>query len=171
MKSKGKRAWLITLEGDDTKTFKRCKVLTILRPQLDRRKFAFILPILFSSQYPYTLDEKTGSLTATGQDMFYKDVYISPHPEIWYGIFPHFYLRARLVKNLRCEENKKNNFEHTLYWTELAKFRPNPKYGEAGNPDAPDSDIQVVGEKEMKYTYSTRGPLSSGDNLIKIIYD
>jgi hypothetical protein len=154
--AKGKIAWLITWEGSESEHYGRCKVVTILRPQLGTTGIASLLPVLFSSEYNYTLCEKMGFAASSGKNPFSVEPYRDINPELWYGQFPKIYLRARRVKNLRCEESKKDCFECTLYWTELPKFIPNPKYGPEGSPLAPDALKEVVGEKEAQYTYSIR---------------
>ena len=158
MRTKGKIAWLITWEGPESEHNGRCKVVTILRPQLNDSSIASLLPILFSSEYNYTLCEKMGFIASSGRDPFFKEPYRDINRELWYGHFPKDYLRARKVKNLRCEESKKDCLESTLYWTELAKFIPNPKYGPEGPPleHFDESLKQVIGEREVQYTYSIR---------------
>jgi hypothetical protein len=99
-----------------------------------------------------------GFIASTGNDPFFSKPYRDVNPEFWYGEYPKHYLRARQVKHLRCEESKKDCFECSLYWTELPKFIPNPKYG----PEGPalenfhDALKEVVGESEEHYTYSIR---------------
>lgn len=158
MKTRGRTAWLITWEGPESEHNGRCKVVTILRPQLKDGSVASLLPILFSAEYNYTLCEKMGFISSSGKDPFFKEAYRDINPELWYGHFPKHYLRARKVKDLRCEESKNDCFESTLYWTELPKFIPNPEID--FNGPLPD-DIakwtkQVVGEREVQYTYSIR---------------
>lgn len=130
--------------------------MTILRPQLGTRGIAALLPVLFSSEYNFTLCEKMGFAASSGTDAFFKEAYRDINPELWYGEFPKIYLRARRVKNLRCEESKKDCLESKLSWTELPKFIPNPKYGPEGSTSAPDALNEVVGESEAQYTYSIR---------------
>ena len=92
------------------------------------------------------------------KDTFFKEAYRDINPELWYGHFPKHYLCARKVKNLRCEESKKDCFESTLYWTELPKFIPNPKHGPEGSTleNLDDALKQVIGEREVQYTYLIR---------------
>jgi hypothetical protein len=156
MKSKGKMAWLITWEGPEAEDNGRCKVVTILRPQFGRRGVAHLLPILFSSECNYTLCEKTGFGGSVFRDSCFRETYRDINPELWYGHFPKDYLCARQVKNLRCEKSKRDYDESTLYWTELPKFIPNPKYGPEGSPFAPDRIKEVIGERDLQYTYSIR---------------
>lgn len=158
MKSKGKIAWLITWEGSESEYYGRCKVVTILRPQLGTTRIAFLLPVLFSSEYNYTLCEKMGFAGSSGRDLFFKEAYRDINPELRYGEFPKIFLRARRLKNLRCEESKRDCLESTLYWTELPNFIPNPKYGTAGPLAEKFQDAlrEVVGEREAQYTYSVR---------------
>jgi len=156
MKPKGKIAWLITWEGPESEDNGRCKVVTILRPQFGRSGITSLLPILFSSEYNYTLCEKTGFDGSIDKDPFFREAYRDINLELWYGHFPKDYLCARQVKNLWCEESKGDCLESTLYWTELPKFIPNPKYGLAGSPGTPDALKEVVGEREAQYTYSIR---------------
>ncbi len=158
MKSKGKIAWLITWEGPESEHNGRCKVVTILRPQLGEKSIASFLRVLFSSEYNYTLCEKMGFGGSIYKDTYFKKAYRDINPEFWYGHFPKIYLRARQVKNLRCEESKRDCLESTLYWTEFPKFIPNPKYGPEGPPLEKSHDAlkQVIGEREVQYTYSIR---------------
>jgi len=159
VKSKGKSAWLITWEGPEAEGNGRCKVVTILRPQLNEGSIKSLLPILFSSEYNYTLCEKVGFIASSGRDPYFRQAYRDVNPELCYGEFPKQYLRARKVKNLRCEESQKNCFESTLYWTELPKFVPNPEWDPNGPmpKDLADLTKQVSGEREASYTYSIQG--------------
>jgi hypothetical protein len=158
VKPKGRIAWLITWEGPESEHNGRCRIVTILRPQLGQDRVAALLPVLYSSEYHHTLDEKLGYISAKGRDPFFKQTYRDINPEFIYGCFPKNYLRARQVKNLRCNETRNNCFEHTLSWTELPKFIPNPKYGETGPPmELMHDDLkQVCGEVDRSYTYSIR---------------
>ena len=158
MKSKGRTAWLITWEGPESEHYGKCKIVTILRPQLHDKNIASLLPILFSSEYNYTLCEKVGCMFSSVRDPFFKKAYRDINPELWYGHFPKHYLRARKVKDLRCEESKKDCLESTLYWTELPKFIPNPDFDPNGPMPAHLADLtrRVVGEREAQYTYSIR---------------
>jgi hypothetical protein len=161
--AKGKIAWLITWEGSESEHYGRCKVVTILRPQFGTKGIATLPPVLFSSEYNFTLCEKMGIATLNGREFFLKEAYRDVNPELWYGLIPKIYLRARRVKNLRCQENKKDCFENTLYWTELPKFIPNPQYGPEGPPLETSCDAlkQVADEKEAQYTYSIRPSIES----------
>ena|SRR2546430_317639 len=165
MKTKGRTAWLVTWEGPESEHYGRCKVVTILRPQLGKSRIALLLPILFSSEYNYTLCEKMGFMASSGKVPYFKEVYRDINPELWYGHFPKIYLRARQVKNLRCEESKKDCLETALYWTELPKFIPNPKYGPEGpmleDEHSGDGLKQVTGEREAQYTYSIRSSVEA----------
>jgi hypothetical protein len=158
VKPKGRIAWLITWEGPESEHNGRCKIVTILRPQLGQDSVASLLPVLYSSEYNHTLGEKLYYITTRGKDPCFKRAYRDINPEFHYGTLWKNYLRARQVKNLWCEETKNNCFEHTLSWTELPKFIPNPKYGETGPPMGPyDDDLkQVCGEQDFSYTYSIR---------------
>src|SRR2546427_450346 len=110
MKSKGKNAWIITWEGSESEHNGRCKVVAILRPQFKKRSVAFLLPILFCSEYSYTLCEKMEFIPPKGRDPYFKEPYRDINPELWYGIIPKQYLSARQV-NLLCEKSKKDCFE------------------------------------------------------------
>jgi hypothetical protein len=160
MKSKGKIAWLITWEGPEWEYTDRCKVVAILRPQRDRSSIECLLPVLFASEYNYTLCEKMGSLTARGkEDSFFYEAYRHINPEMWYGHFTNGgYLCARRVKNLRCEESKMDSLEYTLYWTELPRFvfDPDRKPEDPLPANPADSHRQVDVEREAQYTYSIR---------------
>jgi hypothetical protein len=129
-----------------------------LLPQRGGANIASLLPVLFASEFNYTLCEKMGFIASSGKDPYFKEAYRDINPEFWYGQFPKIYLRARQVKLLRCEESKKDCFESTLYWTELPKFIPNPKYGPEGPPPENFHDAlkEVIGEEEAQYTYSIR---------------
>lgn len=163
MKPKGKIAWLITWEGPESEHNGRCKVVAVLPPQRGQSNIASLLPVLFASEYNYTLCEKMGFIPSTGKDPFFKEAYRDINPEFWYGHYPKHYLRARQVKHLRCEESKKDRFECTLYWTELPKFIPNPKYGPAGPSleNFDDALKEVIGEREAQYTYSIRSDVDN----------
>jgi hypothetical protein len=132
--------------------------VAILSPQFGEKHVASLLAILFCSEYRYTLCEKTGFLTSKGKDPFFKQVFRDVNPEFWYGHLGQEYLCARKVKNLRCEENKKDCLKSTLYWTELPKFIPNPDFDQNGPlPDNPADLIkQARGERDVKYKYSIR---------------
>src|SRR5579863_10612426 len=158
MRTKGKRAWLITWEGDEAEDHGRCKVVTILRPQFGKAGIPSLLRILFSSEYNYTLCEKTDFGSPIHKDPFFLKPYRDTNPEFCYGYFGRNYLCARQVKHLRCEESKTDCLESTLFWTELAKFIPNPKYGPTGPPleEMNNALREVVGEREAQYTYSIR---------------
>jgi len=93
-------------------------------------------------------------LTSSGKDPFFRETYRDINPEFCYGIIPKQYLSARQVKNLRCEESKKDCFESTLYWTELPKFIPDPDADPT--PENITDTKQVIGEREAQYTYSIR---------------
>src|SRR5260370_41753319 len=104
-KAKGRIAWLITWEGSESAHNGRCKVVTMLRPQFGRSGIASLLPVLFSSEYNYTLCEKLGFIASSCKDPYFTEAYRDINPELWYGHFPKIYLRARQVQNLRCEES------------------------------------------------------------------
>src|SRR6266700_1186019 len=126
MKSKGKIAWLVTWEGSESEHNGRCKLVAILRPQLTKKSIAFLLPILFCSEYGYTLCEKLGIIGSIGKDPLFRIAYRDKNPEFLYGYIPKQYLSARKVENLRCEGGKNDCLESTLYWTELPKLILNP---------------------------------------------
>ena len=165
MKPRGKKAWLITWEGPESIHLGRCKVVAILPPQRSGANIASLLPILFASEYNYTLGEKMRACASGRNDPLFKEAYRDVNPEFWYGHYMKAYLCARIVKNLRCEENRSDSFESTLCWTELPKFIPNPKYGpmgplleDLGNDDALK---EIVGERDMSYTYSIRSAIDA----------
>ena len=161
MKTKGKSAWLITWDGPESEFNGRCKVVAVLPPQLGKRSMVALLPMLFCSEYNHTLCDKLGFCIPKRKDPFFKQPYRDVNPEFLYGHPPKEHLCARKVKNLRCEENQKDCFESTLYWTELPKFIPNPDF----DPDGPmpenlaDLNKQVHGEIEAQYTYSIRAKI------------
>jgi len=157
MKTKGKIAWFITWEGPESESNGRCKVVAVLPPQLGK-SIASLLPVLYCAEYNFTLCEKMSFCIPKKKDPFAKQFYRDINPEFLYGHIPKEYLSARKVKNLRCEEGKKDCFESTLFWTELPKYIPNPKCGPEGpmleNMD--DALKEVIGDREVQYTYSIR---------------
>lgn len=158
MTTKGKRAWLITWEGDDAENNGRCKIVAVLSPYFHRHNITLLLRVLFCSEYRLTLSEKMAFGLANKNQMprFLIHAYRDINPAFYYGHFAHEYLYARQVKNLRCDESKKDVAENTLYWTELPKYVP-----VALDPSAPLPDDlseltkMVVGEKPQSYTYTT----------------
>ncbi len=157
MKPKGKKAWLITWEGEHSEFNGRCKIVSILRPQIISETIKRILPILFSSDYNLTLGEKMSLLSSKGKDPWFREEYSTGNVQLGYGASSYEYLRARQVKNLRCMDNKKDSSEATLFWTELHKFILNTDYGLEGPPIGEGPRLkQVCGEKDCSYTYSIR---------------
>jgi hypothetical protein len=158
MKAKGKKAWLITWEGPESEYNGKCKVVAVLPPQLGEKSIASLLPVLFCAGYNFTLCEKMSFCVPNKKDPFFKQFYRDINPEFSYGLLPKNYLRARKVKNLRCDESKKDCLEDTLYWTELPKFIPNPDFDPNGPTPENLADLtkQVIGEREVQYTYSIR---------------
>lgn len=158
MKTKGKHAWLITWEGPDSEYNGRCKVVAVLPPQHGERSIVSLLTVLHCSEYNFTLCEKMGFCSPNRTDPFLLKPYRNINLEFWYGHIPNEFLSARKIKNLRCEESKTDCFETTLYWTELPKFIPNPKYGPEGPPVGKRHDAlkEVSGHREEHYTYSIR---------------
>jgi hypothetical protein len=160
MKAKGKRAWLITWEGPESEYIGRCKVVAILPPLLGEQNIALLLRTLFCSEYPLTLCERLCFGTARKKDMprYFRQLYRDINPAFSYGHFSKCYLYARQVEQLRCEESKKDCFESTLYWTELPKYVPNPKYGPEGPmlENFDDALKEIIGEREVQYTHSIR---------------
>jgi hypothetical protein len=144
MKTKGKRAWLITWEGDESKRIGRPKVVAVLQPQLGVRNLKFILELLYNSEYPHTPCEKVGMGLAREPNKLrhfrynYRDV----NPELFYGD-GHCFLRARVVKNLVREETDGYPCECTLSWTELAKYLYD---------DQSDKPKLVMEERQCRYT-------------------
>jgi hypothetical protein len=120
-----------------------------------------MLPVLWCSESNLTLDEKMEFGTRRGRDPLLSPGYRDINPEFWYGVYPKDYLCARKVKNLRCEENKKDCFEATLYWTELPKFIPNPKVSpDDPLPEGPSDWVKEVrGERDAAYTYSIQAAI------------
>ena len=161
MKTKGRTAWLITWEGPESEYYGRCKVVTVLRPQFTANGIESLLPILFSSEYNYTLCEKMGCIASSGKDPFFMKDCRHVNPELLYGHIGKHYLRARKVKNLRCEESKRDCLESTLYWTELAKYKLNPGIDfDARTPDVSEKWVQQdVAEREAQYSYSIRASI------------
>lgn len=160
MKTKGKCAWLITWEGTEANSLGKCRVVAILPPLLGEQNIQLLLRTLFCSEYPLTLGEKLCFGTARKNEMprYFKQLYRDINPAFSYGHFSKCYLYARQVKQLRCEESKKDCLEDTLYWTELPKFILNPDFDPNGPMPENLDDLtkQVVGEKEVQYTYSIR---------------
>jgi hypothetical protein len=131
MKAKGKIAWLITWDGPEAEYIGRCKVVAVLPPQLGERSIMSLLRYLFCSEYNYTLCEKMSFCIPDKKDPLFRQPYVNP--EFTYGYPPKIFLRARKVKDLRCEENEKDCHESVLYWTELPKSIAGPDF----NPDGP----------------------------------
>ena len=158
MKTKGKTAWLVTWEGPEAEYIGRCKVVAVLPPQFGERFVKSLLPFLYCSEYNYTLDEKLSFCIPQKKDPLFRQYYRDINPELLYGLPPKMYLCARKVRNLRCEESKRDDFENTLYWTELPKFIPNPNFDNDGPMPENLTDLtkQVLGEREAQYTYSIR---------------
>jgi hypothetical protein len=160
MKAKGKSAWLITWEGPESEFNGRCKVVAVLPPLLGEQNIQLLLRTLFCSEYALTLGEKLCFGTARKKEMprYFKQLYRDINPAFSYGHFSKCYLHARQVKQLRCEESKKDCLEDTLYWTELPKFILNPDLDPNGPMPENLADLtkQVMGEREVQYTYSIR---------------
>jgi hypothetical protein len=162
--AKGIKAWLVTWEGEDAASNGRCKVVSILPYRTPDRQIKFILPILFCSEYNLTLRGKM-VLTEGPQDRqnWFVDFYkFPPHPKCLYGEHPHEYLLARMVKDLRCEDNTSNSCECTLHWTELRKYIPVAE-GSAAKEDQPrmikvgfELFTMIEDEMERSYTYLAR---------------
>jgi len=59
---------------------------------------------------------------------------------------------------LRCGENKRDNYETTLYWTERERFIVNPDLDPSGPMPSNPADLlkQIRGKRKKKYTYSIR---------------
>jgi hypothetical protein len=160
MKSKGKTAWLITWEGTEAEFNGRCKVVAVLPSQYGDGTIAMLLRVLYHSEANLTLGEKIIS-NSHGKDPFFVQQYRDIYPEMNYGHFGKDYVRARKVKNLRAEGNKRDMDEETLYWTELPKFLPNPDFDNNGPMPADLSVLvkEVRGERDVSYTYSIRPAL------------
>jgi len=101
------------------------------------------LPVLYCSEYIHTLDAKA-SYCVPVKDPWLVERY--QNLEITYGHEPEF-LMARRVKNLHCEENKQDDYETTMYWTELARKS--------------DAHNEIRPEQDRKYTYSVRPALEA----------
>jgi hypothetical protein len=155
-KSKGRTAWLISWEGPEAEYNGRCKVVAILPATYGDGNVILSLRVLYHSDCNLTLGEKAVPIVSIYKDPYFRKAYRDRNSEFWYGVYPKHYLSARKVEKLWSEESKHDCFESTLHWTELPKFIPNPKYGSLGSPDAPDSLIQVLPEREAQYTYSAR---------------
>jgi hypothetical protein len=158
VKTKGKTAWLVTWEGPEAEYIGRCKVVAVLPPQLGEKSVKLLLPFLYCSEHNYTLCEKMSFCVPTKKDPLFRQYYRDVNPELLYGLPPKIYLCARKVKGLLCEESKKDCLESTLYWMELPKFIPNPKFDPNGPMPENLADLtkQCVGEREAQYIYSIR---------------
>lgn len=158
VKTKGKIAWVITWEGPGAACNGRCKVVAFIPPQFREKSIISMLPVLYCSEYNFTLCEKMGFCIPNKKDPFFKVAHRDINPEFCYGHWPNEYLCARKVKNLRCEESKRDCCECTLYWTELPKFVPNPEIAPNGPLPENLADLtkQVRGERNVTYTYSIR---------------
>jgi hypothetical protein len=76
-----------------------------------------------------------------------------------YGEYPHEYLLARMVKDLRCEDSKRNSCSSTLHWIELPKYIPEAE-GSLAKEDPPriirlgDELFKMIeDETDRSYTY------------------
>jgi len=135
-KSKGKRAWLITWEGDHAEYNGRCKIVAVLPPQCQSKSIKLVLPVLYCSEYPHTLEAKL-LYCIPQKDPWLIERY--KNLEITYAHEPEF-LMARKVKNLRCEENKQDDNEVTMFWTEF--------------PRCSNDDKEIRAEEDRQYTWS-----------------
>jgi hypothetical protein len=157
MKTKGKKAWLITWEGSEAEDNGKCKVVAVLPAGLKKKGIKPILRVLYSSEYNFTLCEKAGFSVGSKKDPFFTQVYTHKNAQYEYGCDSKEFLCARKVRTLRCEESKVDAYECTLYWTELPKYIFNPEIDPNG--PLPDNQAdwvkQVIGEREAQYTYSS----------------
>ena len=69
MKPKGKSAWLVTWEGPEAASPPRCKIVSILQPQMGEQTIKLLLRVLYCSEYPFTLGEKLSFGTGHKKDM------------------------------------------------------------------------------------------------------
>jgi len=140
MKSKGRKAWLITWEGTEAEYYGRCKVVAILPPQYGEGMIYTLLRVLYHSEATLMLGEKIMT-NIPGKAPFFVQQYKDINPELNYGHFGKDYLCARQVENLRAETSPKDDLEDTLYWTELPKYIPNPDFDNNGPMPA---DLSVL---------------------------
>ncbi len=161
MNSKGRNAWLITWEGPESECNGRCKIVAFLPPQFGERTVRIVLPALFCSEYNYTLCEKLAFGIQNRSSAGFTEWYRHINPAIDYGYVPNDYLRARKVKNLRCEISANDDSESTLYWTEFPKYVDNPDRDPTAPPPNCAADVvkQVIGEIDDHYTYSNRASI------------
>lgn len=142
-------------------------MVAILPPMLGEESLMLSLRVLFHSEYNYTLCEKMVPRVSIYKDPFFNRPYRHVNSEFCYGHFPKEYLCARKVKDLHCEESKKDCFETTLYWMELPKYVLNPDVDPDGPlPHAPEDCLkQVHGGREVHYTYSLRPDVEAQKKL------
>ena len=156
MKPKGKKAWLITWEGSESEYSGRCKIVAVLRPQVGQRWVEDLLPILYSSESNYSLNDKIEFGPIASKSPFFRKAYADINVELWYGEFPKYFLCARQVADLRCEPSKTDCFENTIYWTELPRYRFKAQRTQTEVDSPLDGLEQTLGEREFSYTYSNR---------------
>ena len=156
MKAKGRKGWLVTWEGSEFDAEKNCKIVTVLPSQFGEQSVSQMLPFLYCATDRNTLCDRINFYSSRKTPFFKKEFVINI--ELYYGHIFKRYLRARLVKNLRCEENKKDWADTKLFWTELPKHRQNPKWNpDEGLPEnRNDMTIEVRGERDEVYSYSIR---------------
>jgi hypothetical protein len=157
MKIKGRNGWLITWAGTECEWIDRCKVVTILPSRRSEGMIIGLLPILYSSEYNHTLDDKLGySFLQKGRDPFFKQTSCGENPAYCYGFLYKAYLYARRVKGLRCVRH--DNYNHTLHWIENPTWKVNPDWNEADSSPENLSKfyVKMCDEREDNYTYSTK---------------
>jgi hypothetical protein len=76
------------------------------------------------------------------QNLF-RTAYRDVNRGFYYGHFAYLY--ARRVKNLQCIDNPRNDYEHTLSWTELEKYQCG---------ESPEDVKVILPEQQANYTYS-----------------
>ena len=142
MANEGRKAWLVTWEGRRWSPSKRPKIVAVLPPRLSQSDVKDILHVLFCSEYYFTGCEKIGYGLLRRKDRRQYLVTSPDSGDVLYGFPPDEYLFARLVKNLRCEEDEENARTCVLNWTELPRFRWDELYNRT----------QVRGERKMQYS-------------------
>lgn len=130
--------------------------MTILPANYGVKSVTMLLRVLYWSECNPLLRDRIVPSVAIKKDGFFLEPYKGASLEYCYGHLGKKHLWARKVKNLWCEESKKDWAENILHWTEFPKYKLNPKYGEAGDPSQPDFLFQVSAEREESYSYSIR---------------
>lgn len=144
----GMKVWLITWEGEEARLAARCKVASVLSSRMNKSQIKLALRVLFFSGNSFSLTEKMVNGTVEGKEAakWFKKPHSGSSQQYFYGLYPHEYLFARLVKDLHCELSLLDRREHTLIWIEKdgSWFLPRDVAQQANVPSS---------EVERRYTY------------------